>query len=262
MSTGVPGAAGQAERLMNSGQAVASEQDGERVVLVQPGQRGYDAVTLSEGESGGRGGFLMKSFLPVGYPDNVHPDYMPFRKWQFIRDVSAGITSFYATEAVVGAMGFGDVGFLSAGMTWMIRDAVDGVGKFGAAMIAPKADQDPHGYTVRGEFFSGAGTLMECALLAVPQTFPVMAPMANIMKALGNGTKTAAAASIEKHQALANNLGDLRSKNSNQSMLASALGAGLAYGLKVVGQMYLGPVAVPLLAALTTGVALYAQKRS
>lgn len=250
----------QARTMMGDGSAVASEVDGERVTVFQPSG---DTLTLTDGDSATpKQGFFRRVMLPENYPDSVHEDYMPHRKWQFIRDVTAGMTSFYATSAVVGAMGFGKFGPLSAGMTWMIRDAVDGVGKLGASLVAHKADKDPRAWFVNGEFFSGVGTLAECALLLAPQTFPLTAPLANICKATGTGIKNAASASIEKHQALGNNLGDLRSKNGNQSMLASALGVGLALAGQVGLETVIGGAAVPVLAVATTALALFAQKKS
>lgn len=250
----------QARNMLEDGSAVASEIDGDRVTVYKPSG---DELTLTDGKVGTpHQGFFKRVMLPENFPDSVHPDYLPHRKWQFLRDVSAGMTSFYATSAVVGAMGFGAIGPLSAGMTWMIRDAVDGIGKMGSSLVAHKADKDPNAWFVKGEMIAGVGTLAETALLLAPQTFPITAPLANICKAAGNGVKGAATASIEKHQALGNNLGDLRSKNGNQSMLASALGAGLAIAGQVALEQVLGGAAVPVLAVATTAVALFAQKKS
>ncbi|MCE7869936.1 hypothetical protein DYH09_06110 [bacterium CPR1] len=255
-----PSADERARGMVADGTALASEVNGEQVTVYQPTG---DHVVLSDGKTGvPRQSFFKRVMLPENFPTSVHEDYAPHRKWQFIRDVSAGMTSFYATSALVGAMGFGEIGPLSAGMTWMIRDAVDGVGKMGASLIAHKADKDPRAWFVKGEVFAGVGSLAETTLLLAPQTFPITAPLANICKALGTGTKNAASAAIEKHQALGNNLGDLRSKNGNQSMLASALGAGLAIAGQLVGERFLGPAAVPLLAVGTTALALFAQKKS
>jgi hypothetical protein len=238
---------------------VAREEDGERVVEYQRGAGGdYQGHLVA---STATPGLVRRLFLPQGYPDTVSPDYASSRRWAFLREVAGGAVSYFATSAVMGAVGFGAVGPITAGMAWMLRDSVDGAGKFAGSLLASRADQDPRGWAVRGDAVASAGLILESTLAVFPQTFLVTAPSANVVKAFGSTLRNAAAAPIEKHQARANNLGDVRSKNQNQQMLASVLGAGLGYGLDVAGRALLGPLAVPLTVGLLTAGSLYAQFR-
>lgn len=210
-------------------------------------------------EKGGLMGFLRRVFLPQGYPRSVHPDYAPSRRWAFVRNLASGAASYFGTAAVVGAMGFGAIGPLTAGMAWMIRDSVDGLGRFAGSFYAHKADQDPRGWSVRGEIADTLGVVTESALAVAPQLFLVLAPVGNLLKAGGSAVKNAAQASIEKHQAVGDNVGEVRAKNNNQEMLASGLGVALGYGLDLVTRATVGPVAGPVVAAALGAVSLYAQ---
>lgn len=259
-----PDAEARARQDVAAGRAVAGEVDGDQVrTFARDASGGLAESFVSAGpRADQKDGFFRNFFLPNGFPNSVHADYLPNRKWSFASEVAASITSYFGTAAVTGALGFGAVGPITVGMAWMIRDSVDGLGKFAGSFLASKADQDPRGWLVRGEAVNAAGKVAETALVLAPQTFLFTAPAANILKAFGSTLKGAANATVEKHHAVDNNIGEVHSKNANQNMAASMIGAAMGFGLETAARATVGAGAIPLIAVGATALSVLAQKRA
>ncbi|MBT9586315.1 RUS1 family protein [bacterium] len=204
-----------------------------------------------------KNGFIKNLLLPGKMPDSVSPDYVASRKWNFLVELAGSTQSYLGTAAALGAVGIGN-GPLTVGLAWMARDAIDGVGKFVGSNFGRQADRDPKGWVTKGEYVHAAGMMMESTLAVAPEAFLVIAPTANAIKAFGATVKGAAQAPIELHQARDNNLGELRSKNNNQSMVASMVGGALGFGLEKLGASLIGDAATPVLMAAATASKLFA----
>ena len=204
-----------------------------------------------------KAGFLQGVLLPSKMPDSVSPDYVASRKWNFLVELAGSSQSYLGTAAALGAVGIGN-GPLTVGLAWMTRDAIDGVGKFVGSHYGRQADRDPKGWVAKGEYVHAAGMMMESTLAVAPQAFLVIAPTANAIKAFGSTVKGAAQAPIELHQARDNNLGELRSKNNNQNMVAGMIGGALGFGLEKLGSSLIGDAATPVLMAAATATKLFA----
>ncbi|CAN0444232.1 unnamed protein product [Pylaiella littoralis] len=76
-----------------------------------------------------RGG-LANTFLPAGYPASVRPEYVKYRCWDVIQDLSSHLRGVLATQAVLEGMGVGRAGStpLAATLQWMARDGASMVG--------------------------------------------------------------------------------------------------------------------------------------
>lgn len=220
---------------------------------------GEDGKPLAGSEVKQRGGdgFVKKLLLPSKMPEAVSPDYLKSRKWHFLGEVAGSMQSYLGTNAALSAVGVGS-GPLTVGLAWMVRDGIDGVGKFVGSQFGRQADRDPKGWYMRGEYFHATGMLMESALSVVPGAFLAVAPAANAVKAFGSTMRGAATAPIEVHQARDNNLAEVRTKNANQDMLAGVLGGGAAFGLEKIASASIGPVATPLMMAAATATKIFA----
>lgn len=219
---------------------------------------GEDGRTMSgPGTSEHKAGFFKNLMLPSKMPDSVSPDYVPSRRWNFLAEAAGATQSYLGTAAALGAVGIGN-GPLTVGLAWMLRDSIDGLGKFVGSSFGRQADRDPKGWVMKGEAVHAAGMLMESTLAVAPEAFLVIAPTANIVKAFGSTVKGAAQAPIELHQARDNNLGEIRSKNNNQSMIASIIGGAVGFGLEKAGTQLIGGAATPVLMAAATATKLFA----
>lgn len=206
----------------------------------------------------GRGdNFFKNLLLPSKMPDSVSGDYLASRRWNFLMELSGSVQSYLGTAAALNAVGIGN-GPLTVGLAWMTRDAIDGVGKFVGSNFGRQADKDPKSWVTTGEYVHAAGMMMESTLAVCPQAFLAIAPAANAVKAFGSTVKGAAQAPIELHQARDNNLGEIRSKNNNQNMLAGIIGGGMGFGLEKLGSHYIGSAATPVLMAAATATKLFA----
>jgi len=214
-------------------------------------------VAGSDKPKGSHDGFFKNLLLPSKMPDSVSADYVASRRWNFLMELSGSTQSYLGTAACLGAVGIGN-GPLTVGLAWMTRDAIDGIGKFAGSQFGRQADKDPKGWTTTGEYVHAAGMMMESTLTVIPGAFLAIAPAANAVKAFGSTVKGAASAPIELHQARDNNLGEIRSKNNNQTMLAGIIGGGLGFGLEKLGSAYIGAAATPVLMAAATATKLLA----
>lgn len=214
-------------------------------------------MTGSSKPKGGGDGFFKNLLLPSKMPDSVSADYVASRKWNFLMELAGSTQSYLGTAAALGAVGIGN-GPLTVGLAWMSRDAIDGIGKFAGSQFGRQADKDPKSWVTTGEYVHAAGMMMESTLAVCPQAFLAIAPTANAVKAFGSTVKGAAQAPIELHQARDNNLGEMRSKNNNQTMLAGIIGGGLGFGLEKLASNYIGSAATPVLMAAATATKLFA----
>lgn len=201
--------------------------------------------------------FMKNLLLPSKMPDSVSPDYVPSRRWHFLMELTGSTQSYLGTAAALNAVGVGN-GPLTVGLAWMMRDAIDGVGKFAGSQFGRQADKDPKSWVATGEYVHAVGSMMESTLAVAPGAFLAIAPAANAVKAFGSTVKSAAQAPIELHQSRDNNLGEMRSKNNNQNMLAGIIGGGLGFGLEKLGSHYIGSAATPVLMAAATAGKLFA----
>lgn len=231
-------------------QVLAYESSQDQVTLY-----GLDGQPLSTPPRDHHEGFLHHLLLPSKMPESVSPDYLPSRKWSFLMEAAGATQSYLGTAAALGAVGIGN-GPLTVGLAWMMRDSIDGIGKFVGSQFGRQADRDPKGWVTKGEYVHAAGMMMESTLAVAPQAFLALAPTANIVKAFGATVKGAAQAPIELHQARDNNLGEVRSKNNNQSMIASMVGGALGFGLEKLGAHFIGGAATPVLMAGATAARL------
>lgn len=220
------------------------------------GEDGQQLAGSDKPKKGGDG-FFKSLLLPSKMPDSVSADYVPSRRWNFLMEVAGSAQSYLGTAAALNAVGIGN-GPLTVGLAWMSRDAIDGIGKFAGSQFGRQADKDPKSWVTTGEYVHAAGMMMESTLAVCPQAFLAIAPAANAVKAFGSTVKGAALAPIELHQARDNNLGEMRSKNNNQTMLAGILGAGLGFGMEKLTSHFIGSAATPVIMAAATATKLFA----
>ncbi|CAM9767718.1 unnamed protein product, partial [Choristocarpus tenellus] len=73
---------------------------------------------------------LMSTFLPVGYPHSVSPEYLRFQGWNIAQDLTTYLRGVLATQAVLEGMGVGRAGStsLAATIQWLARDGSSMVG--------------------------------------------------------------------------------------------------------------------------------------
>lgn len=200
------------------------------------------------------------AMLPSNLDTAVSKDYVASRKWHAVHDFATSITSYMGTAAALEAVGIG-AGPLTVGMAWMLRDAVDGVGRLAGSVHAKDADRDPKGMYFKGETINTAGVLLESTLSVIPGAFIPIAASSQIIKALGASYRGAADPIIDSHQAINHNLAEVKAKNNNQDMVVNAVGGLVAFGLDQVVRNTIGPLGIPLVTGAAAAVKVYASKK-
>lgn len=198
-------------------------------------------------------------FFPSGYPQSVSSDYDNYRKWSAVSNAVNSAINYFSTQTLLTALGIAFPVPAVAAIAWMLKDSLSGAGKFVGSYLAKKVDQDPKKWNVAGETLKIVGSYSTHALALMPGAFLPVAIASQAIKATGETITGAAQANIEKHLATADNIGELKTKNSNQDMVSSGIGGAFAIGLQLLaGATGIGAVGLVAIYAGLTAVNIVA----
>nr|KAF7413227.1 hypothetical protein H0235_013078 [Vespula pensylvanica] len=170
-------------------------------------------------------------FLPQGFPDSVHPDYVPYQIWDTVQAFASTIMGTLTTHSIMQGVGVGESTAtpLAAAITWILKD---GTGMVGRIIFAWWNGTDLDGQCKKWRLF--ADILNDVAMgmeLLIPyfsaHSMAVLCAstaMKSIVGVAGGATRAA----LTQHQALQNNLADVSAKDGSQetcvNLVASFLG--------------------------------------
>ena len=85
-----------------------------------------------------------RHFMPVGYPQSVHPSYTPYVVWSMVGSTASACGGVLSMQALLYAIGLGAGSIpAAAALNWVIKD---GLGQLGgvafASMINNRFDAD------------------------------------------------------------------------------------------------------------------------
>ncbi|XP_074094673.1 RUS family member 1 isoform X3 [Cotesia typhae] len=75
--------------------------------------------------------FLKKVFLPQGFPDSVHPDYIPYQIWDTIQAFASTVLGALTTHSVLQSVGVGEstATASAAAISWILKDGTGMIGR-------------------------------------------------------------------------------------------------------------------------------------
>lgn len=175
-------------------------------------------------------------FLPVGFPASVRtPDYTGFYSWLFFQNVAGSTSYIMSMEALLHAVGVSSSALgWAAAASWVLKDGLGSIGMIFAAKILGdnnKFDADTLRAKWRADVAHNLGVSFELMTLVFPALFLPLASLANTLKGIAGLTNGACRASINRHLATQNNLGDVTAKGHAQGLAAYLTGLGLGVGL-------------------------------
>lgn len=175
-------------------------------------------------------------FLPVGFPHSVRsPDYGGFYSWLFLQNVAGSTSYIMSMEALLHAVGVSSSALgWAAAASWVLKDGLGSVGMIFSAKILGdnnKFDADTLRAKWRADVAHNLGVSFELMTLVFPTLFLPLASLANTLKGIAGLTNGACRASINRHLATQNNLGDVTAKGQAQGLAAYLTGLGLGVGL-------------------------------
>lgn len=178
---------------------------------------------------------LVESLVPENVSQNVSRDYIATRKWEVAREACGAFAGTAAGAALISAVAaansaivaLGIAGVTLANINW-VKDRLAQMTGFamGASGIAKFAERNPRPWIMAADTVNAAATVMDSTAGFMPPLsyYPMLATVGVVRSVIG-AAAGAAAAGIAPRQAIADNIGEVGAKNSNQSTLATLVGS-------------------------------------
>mmetsp|Transcript_15595 Transcript_15595/g.25832 ORF Transcript_15595/g.25832 Transcript_15595/m.25832 type:complete len:830 (-) Transcript_15595:544-3033(-) len=180
---------------------------------------------------------LRSMFFPLGFPDSVSSDYLPFTAWQFVQNFAASAAAVLATQGLLRAVGLGAGKAIPAAATlnWVLKD---GMGKIGAMLFGSIFgncfDNDPKRWRLAGDLVYDIGLGLEILSPLAPSLFLFTASLANAAKTISYMIRLPPRAAILRSFAGRENLGDISAKYNSQEVAANLCGMSVGIALSAV----------------------------
>ncbi|GAB4813666.1 hypothetical protein N2152v2_000712 [Parachlorella kessleri] len=203
--------------------------------------RAVDLQDLSHGEDYGRTvqghvrrmvHDLQNAFFPEAH--SVTSDYWEFARWKAVHRFFSSMSSVFATQSLLRAVGVGAKRSLpaAAAINWVLKD---GLGRLGRLTVATRFGESFDSDLKRFRFMT---SVMYCSALSLeyitplfPQHFLVLASLANVGKSVGLTTHIATQPAFHRSFARGENLADISAKAQAQQMVMDNLGLATAVAL-------------------------------
>ena len=183
------------------------------------------------------------SLVPDNLPNSVSADYVRTRKWQLARDFFGTFAATSSLAAVTTAIGPANTALAAMGVaalnlanvTW-IKQRLPQITQFASTGLATVSERNPKPFMLASDLILQVSMVAEAATCLLPagSYYPLLTGLA-MAQAVGTVATNSASASLTPRQARQNNLGEVSTKNSNQSTLVSIAGA--TAGLAAVGAL-------------------------
>ncbi|XP_043282666.1 RUS family member 1 [Venturia canescens] len=175
--------------------------------------------------------FLKDVFLPRGFPDSVHSDYVQYQIWDTVQAFASTILGTLTTHSIMRGVGVGESTAtpLAAAITWILKDGTGMVGRIVFAWWnGPGLDAQCKKWRLFADVLNDAAMGIELTLPYFPSFSTILLCFSSAMKSLVGVAGGATRASITQHQALQNNLADVSAKDGSQetcvNLIASLVG--------------------------------------
>jgi hypothetical protein len=206
-----------------------------RFVFREPnGDRDYEAEFWSFARR--KWLWLKQSFIP----EDVTADYYEFAKWRMFQRLMSSTVGVFGTQALLLALGIKSGNRISqaATISWVLKDGLSRVGKMlWASQLGRDMDADPKRFRFFSALLYSLGNGLEIATRIVPQSFLLVATLANTAKLCSMLTASATRNAMYRSFAGRNeNIADITAKGEAQITIADLGGMALGIQLsKIIG---------------------------
>ncbi|KAL4431071.1 hypothetical protein ABPG75_006327 [Micractinium tetrahymenae] len=175
---------------------------------------------------------LRSAFFP--HPDEVSPDYWDYVKYRAFHRLFSSMSSIFATQSLLQAVGVGAKRSLPAAATinWVLKD---GLGRLGRLTVATRFgesfDSDLKRFRYTTSVIYAVSLSLEYLTPLAPQHFLPMASLANVGKSIGLTTFIATQPAFHRSFCLRENIADISAKTQAQQMVMDNLGLAAAVGM-------------------------------
>jgi len=180
--------------------------------------------------------WLKQSFIP----EDVTADYYEFAKWRVFQRLMSSTVGVFGTQALLLALGIKSGNKISqaATISWVLKDGLSRVGKMlWASQLGRDMDADPKRFRFGSALLYSLGNGLEIATRIVPQSFLLVATLANTAKLCSMLTASATRNAMYRSFADRNeNIADITAKGEAQITIADLGGMALGIQLsKIIG---------------------------
>ncbi|KAJ3365655.1 hypothetical protein GGF32_008788 [Allomyces javanicus] len=179
------------------------------------------------------------TFLPVGYPDSVHPSYLRFHLWKFTETAVGSCIGVLCSQAMLAALGIGghggatDAAAAAGGavaVRWILKDGLGEIMKLlFIERFASQFDARVKSWKLVGEVASVTGALVSLltAIAPSPAWFLPLASVGGALRSIHFSVWAAVHTTIARIYARRGNVGDIVAKDEAQLSVAHMLGSGV-----------------------------------
>lgn len=193
------------------------------------GSRDYEIEM--RGFFGRKWAWVKQSFLPEGVTD----DYYAFARWRLFQRLMSSTVGVFGTQALLLALGIKSGNKISqaATISWVLKDGLSRVGKMlWASQLGRDMDADPKRFRFYSALLYSLGNGLEIMTRLVPQSFLLLATVANTAKLCSMLTASATRNSMYRSFAGRNeNIADITAKGEAQITIADI--GGMAMGIQL-----------------------------
>lgn len=176
---------------------------------------------------GGISYFMKTTFLPVGYPDSVRPEYLPYQFWDSVQALSSYLRSVLTTRSVLAGAGVGsaDATPMAAALTWILRDGIGMVGSLGFAYsYSGSFEVYTKEWRLLADVLNNVGLSLDLLSSNFPKYFLFVTSISTLCKALCGLIAGATKARISAHFVKTGHIADVTAKESTQETAVALLG--------------------------------------
>eukprot|EP00601_Ochromonadales_sp_CCMP2298_P032212 CAMPEP_0173342014 /NCGR_PEP_ID=MMETSP1144-20121109/9936_1 /TAXON_ID=483371 /ORGANISM="non described non described, Strain CCMP2298" /LENGTH=457 /DNA_ID=CAMNT_0014288489 /DNA_START=90 /DNA_END=1459 /DNA_ORIENTATION=+ len=206
---------------------------GDSVSFRAQGAKGWTWMTSSVAD------VLKTTFLPVGFPHSVRPEYASYQFWDSLQGLSSYLRSVLATRSVLAGAGVGSAEAtpLAAALTWVFRDGLGMVGSLAFAYTYCDAfEVYIKEWRYAADCLNNIGLTLDLLSADFPHYYTLLSSVSTICKACCGLIAGATKARISAHFALPGHLADVSAKESTQETAVALTGLLLGMALaRVIG---------------------------
>ncbi|TPX33831.1 hypothetical protein SmJEL517_g03320 [Synchytrium microbalum] len=174
-------------------------------------------------------------FLPVGYPESVHPTYAKVHFWQFLETYVGSMVGVLCSEAMLTSLGVGAPAAAGGAVAiqWVLKDGFGEIGKlFFIQRFAKSFDSHPKSWKIVGEASSLFGSFVQLMTVVAPASaFLPLASLGYACRSIHFSIWAATHMTFTRNFALQGNVGDLVAKDDSQMSVAHLFGLVSGVGL-------------------------------
>ncbi|XP_011506526.1 PREDICTED: RUS1 family protein C16orf58 homolog isoform X2 [Ceratosolen solmsi marchali] len=167
-------------------------------------------------------------FLPQGFPESVHTDYIEYQIWDSLQAFASTINGTLATHSIMRGVGVGESTAtpLVAAITWILKD---GTGMIGRIIFAWWQGHNLDSHCKRWRLFAD---ILNDAAMVIEITVPYTHTFSSYILCLTTGMKAivgiaggATRTAIMQHHAINDNMADVSAKEHSQGTLVNLVGS-------------------------------------